>query len=65
MKTLSKVLVIVVIPCLTLVTTGCDLLPHAMQPSQWHKLNRGPAPREDTHFSVPDFIPELERENKG
>ncbi len=61
MKTLSKVLIVVVIPCISLLTSGCDLLPHAIQPSQWHKLNRGPAPREDTHFSVPDYIPELEQ----
>lgn len=61
MKALSKALMIVIIPCIPLLASGCDLLPHAIQPSQWHKLNRGPAPREDTHFSVPDYIPELEQ----
>ncbi len=58
MKVLSKALLIVILPSLTLTATGCDLLPHALHPSQWHKLNRGPAPRQDTYFSVPDEIPE-------
>lgn len=61
MKVLSKALVIAIIPSISLFASGCDLLPHAMQPSQWGKLNRGPAPREDTYFSVPDHIPELEQ----
>lgn len=58
MKVLSKALLIVILPSLTLTATGCDLIPHALHPSQWHKLNRGPAPRQDTYFSVPDHIPE-------
>lgn len=58
MKVLSKALLIVILPSLSLFATGCDLLPHAFHPSQWHKLNRQPAPRQDTYFSVPDEIPE-------
>ncbi|QDU48041.1 hypothetical protein [Gimesia panareensis] len=58
MKVLSKALLIVILPSLSLFATGCDLIPHAFHPSQWHKLNRQPAPRQDTYFSVPDNIPE-------
>ncbi|HAH46140.1 hypothetical protein [Gimesia sp.] len=58
MKVLSKALIIVIIPSLSFFASGCEMLPHALQPSQWHKLNRGPAPRQDTYFSVPDHIPE-------
>tara|TARA_R110002111_G_scaffold67_2_gene607 strand:+ start:30367 stop:30576 length:210 start_codon:yes stop_codon:yes gene_type:complete len=61
MKVLSKALLIVIIPCISLIASGCDLLPHALQPDQWKKLNRGPAPRQDTYFSVPDYIPELDQ----
>ena len=61
MKVLSKALLIAIIPSLFVFATGCEMLPHALQPSQWHKLNRGPAPRQDTYFSVPDTIPELEQ----
>ena len=58
MKVLSKALIIVIIPSLSFFASGCEMLPHALQPSQWHKLNLGPAPRQDTYFSVPDHIPE-------
>ena len=35
--------------------TGCSMMPHAMQPSQLRKLNRGPALGRDTsNFSIPD-----------
>lgn len=34
---------------------GCSMMPHAMQPSQLRKLNRGPALGRDTsNFSIPD-----------
>ena len=58
MKVLSKALIIVIIPSLSFFASGCEMLPHALQPSQWHKLNRGPAPRPATYFSVPSPIPE-------
>lgn len=61
MKVLSKVLLIAIIPSMSFLASGCEMLPHALQPGQWHKLNRGPAPRQDTYFSVPDTIPELEQ----
>ncbi len=36
-------------------STGCQLLPHALQPSQLRKLNRGPALGRDTYnFSIKD-----------
>ena len=62
MKVLSKVLLVLIIPSISLFSSGCQMMPHALQPNQWGKLNRGPAPREDTYFSVPDYIPELEKE---
>ncbi len=65
MKVLSKSLLVVIIPSVSLFSSGCEMLPHAMQPSQWGKLNRGPAPREDTYFSVPDYIPELEQHKRS
>lgn len=65
MKVLSKTLLVLIIPSVSLFSSGCEMLPHAMQPSQWGKLNRGPAPREDTYFSVPDHIPELEKRNNS
>lgn len=35
--------------------TGCSMLPHAMQPRQLRKLNRGPElGRDSYHFSIPD-----------
>ena len=61
MKVLSKALLVLIIPSISFFATGCEMLPHALQPSPWSKLNRGPAPREDTYFSVPDYIPELEQ----
>lgn len=48
MKALSKVLIVLIIPSISLITSGCQ------------KLNMHPAPREDMYFSVPDYIPELE-----
>lgn len=63
MKILSKVLLVLIIPSTTFFASGCEMMPHALQPSQWGKLNRGPAPREDTYFSVPDYIPELEQKS--
>lgn len=62
MKVLTKVLLIAIIPSMSFLASGCEMLPHALQPGQWHKLNRGPAPRQDTYFSVPDYIPELEQQ---
>jgi len=61
MKNLSKTLLVLIIPGISLFASGCEMMPHALQPGQWGKLNRGPAPREDTYFSVPDYIPELDQ----
>jgi len=43
-------------PCvLTLLMTGCQYLPHALQPNQLHKLNRGKELGRDTYnFSIKD-----------
>jgi len=65
MKVLSKALLVLIIPSISLFASGCEMLPHALQPSQWSKLNRGPAPREDTYFSVPDYIPELDKKRSS
>lgn len=36
-------------------SVGCSMMPHALQPSQLRKLNRGPAlGRDTTNFSIPD-----------
>lgn len=44
--------------------TGCQLLPHALQPSQLHKLNRGPELGRDTYnFSIKD--PEIPTADNG
>ena len=43
---------------------GCQLLPHALQPSQLHKLNRGPALGRDSYnFSIKD--PEIPAANNS
>ena len=35
--------------------TGCQFMPHALQPSQLRKLNQGPELGRDTYnFSIPD-----------
>ncbi len=65
MKVLSKALLVLIIPSISFFASGCEMLPHALHPSQWSKLNRGPAPREDTYFSVPDYIPELEQNSSS
>ncbi|WP_298861226.1 hypothetical protein [uncultured Gimesia sp.] len=65
MKILSKALLVLIIPSISFFASGCEMLPHALQPNQWSKLNRGPAPREDTYFSVPDYIPELEQKKSS
>ncbi len=56
------------IVCLALfLMTGCQLLPHSLQPSQWHKLNRGPKLGRDTYnFSIKDpTIPSQEKYYNG
>lgn len=43
---------------------GCQLLPHALQPSQLHKLNRGPELGRDSYnFSIKD--PEITSVNNS
>ncbi len=39
--------------------TGCSMMPHALQPSQLRRLNRGSALGRDSYnFSIPDPQPE-------
>ncbi|HBN78667.1 hypothetical protein [Rubinisphaera italica] len=38
---------------------GCSMMPHALQPKQLRKLNRGPELGRDSYnFSIPDPQPE-------
>lgn len=54
LRVVSVVLLLVVSGGLS----GCSMLPHAFQPSQLRKLNRGPAlGRDTTNFSIPDPQP--------
>ncbi|MFH1303268.1 MAG: hypothetical protein ABIK07_19560 [Planctomycetota bacterium] len=50
-QNLMKAMILVVVPGISLITSGCQ------------KLNMHQAPREDTYFSVPDHIPELEQKS--
>ncbi|WP_417382405.1 hypothetical protein [Gimesia sp.] len=59
MNILIRVCLILVLPGLSLFSTGCSLMPHALQPDQLHKLSRQEKPRDDMYFSVPDEIPGL------
>ncbi len=48
----SKFVIVSVVLCMT---TGCQLLPHSLQPAQLRKLNRGPELGRDTYnFSIKD-----------
>ncbi|HCS50077.1 hypothetical protein [Rubinisphaera sp.] len=39
--------------------TGCSMMPHALQPKQLRRLNRGPELGRDSYnFSIPDPQPE-------
>lgn len=44
--------------CLALFSSGCSMMPHALQPTQLRKLNRGPELGRDSYnFSIPDPPP--------
>lgn len=50
----ARKLVIPLTLLLAVMSTGCSLLPHQLQPTQLRKLNRGPALGRDTsNFSIP------------
>lgn len=59
MNVLIRVCLLLVLTGLSLLSTGCSLMPHALQPDQLHKLSRQEKPRDDMYFSVPDEIPAL------